>query len=110
MSLVYYEFLDNVIIGGFRIIVNLMLCYLFIAISIKQTNAIYQIDSLGKILIVKQARSKTQRETDQLSETMSTNLHPVSYGSKNHVKAATFSDVLQYSYKPLYLSGDQELR
>jgi hypothetical protein len=55
----YYQFLDHVIIGGFRIVANLMLCYLFLVSSLNQKNTICQIDSLGRILIVKQAKDSS---------------------------------------------------
>lgn len=38
---VLFLFLDKVVIGSFRVLINFMLCYKFISMSIKPKNVIY---------------------------------------------------------------------
>jgi hypothetical protein len=80
-----YGFLDNVVIGGSRMIVNLMLCYLFVKISLKRTNVIYQIDSLGNIFIVKPAKSELLCESDPASENSFDGLPRVTFSTANRI-------------------------
>ena len=85
-SFAYYEFLANVVITGFRIIVNLLLCYIFVAISLKKKNAIFQIDSLGNILIVKPANSNVESSSGPSSGTTYTSSAFVSSDLANKIE------------------------
>ena len=79
------------IIGSFRFIIDFMLCFLFLSMSIKPKNMIYQIDSLGNILIVKQTNHEPTRESELVSE--------MSFGSLPRISVETHQkDLLVPTY------------
>ena len=68
---------------------------------------IFQIDSLGNILIVKLSKSTVKLDTNPNLDSSIESLRHLSYGSTNHIEAPLYSEMLGMSNRTKLIASDE---